>query len=72
MDKDENENVKPAMKGQARDAFKWWSGLSRIQAGDSFGKIIQRVLIHLAGIVFLIVFSPILLFALLIAFFAML
>lgn len=63
---------KPGMKGQAQDAFKWWNELSALQAGDTFGTKIKKVLIRIGGILFLVAFSPFLLFALLVAFIVML
>lgn len=67
MTKPESNDPKSGVKGQAQGLFDWWMELSSIQPGDGVAKIIQRVLIRIAGIIFMIVFSPILLFALLVA-----
>ncbi len=63
---------RPGMKSQTQDAFKWWNELSTFQAGDTFGTKIKRVFIRIGGIIFLVAFSPFLLFALLVAFIVML
>lgn len=56
------------VKGQAQDAYTWWNELATIKPNDSLGTKIKRVLIRMAGILFIIIFSPLLLLVLIISF----
>lgn len=53
---------------QDDDVFRWWNERSTILPGDSFNTKVSKILIKLLGILFLVIFSPLLLIALLIAF----
>ncbi|MEO1050148.1 MAG: hypothetical protein AAFX87_05970 [Bacteroidota bacterium] len=72
MKKEDDRAKQTHVKGQAEGVFAWWNNLSTIRPEDSPATKVKRVLIRIVGIIFLIVFSPFLLLALLVAFLAML
>ncbi|MFA0964477.1 hypothetical protein AB9P05_21905 [Roseivirga sp. BDSF3-8] len=58
------QGVQDATKG----AFQWWKEKSTIQPGDSFGQKVLKVIYKIGGVLAMIIFSPLLLLAFLIAF----
>lgn len=70
MGKQGNEKgLQSTVKDQAQGVFKRWDESATIRKDDSFGRIVIRILIRIGGIIGMIVFSPFLILALLIAFF---
>lgn len=68
MEQTDKKEMRSTVRDQAQGIFKQWNDRATIKKGDSLGKIVKRILIRIGGILVMIVFSPFLLLALLIAF----
>ncbi len=68
----EETNQQPSQKNKvsagAEDAWTWWNTRASFREGDSLGTKFKKVGIRIAGIIALVVFSPVLLFALVVSF----
>ncbi|GEM_PF-4994799 len=62
-----SKNTKGTKKA-SQDAFWWWNEQSTFVEGDSLRTKFKKVLLRVSGILLLIIFSPALLLALIIAF----
>lgn len=65
---EENTPAASGVQGATRGAFTWWREKSRINPEDTFGTKVLKVLYMIGGVLFMILFSPLLLLAFVIAF----
>jgi len=69
MEEDSNDKeLKDSIKDSTKGVFKRWNDKAKIKSGDSFATILKKILIRIGGILFLIIFSPGLILALILAF----
>mgnify|MGYP006268259591 CR=1 FL=1 len=61
--------INQQLTSSTKDAFAWWKDKTFIRKTDSIWMKIGKVLLQILGIIALIFYSPLLLLALLIAFF---